>query len=34
MDSEIEENTRMEKTSKLFKKLEILREHFMQGWTP
>ena len=29
---EIEENNRMGKTSDLFKKLEIPREHFMQRW--
>ena len=29
---ETEENTRMGKTRNLFKKLEIRREHFMQGW--
>ena len=29
---EIEENNRMGKTRDLFKKLEILREHFMQRW--
>ena len=29
---EIEENSRMEKTRGLFKKLEIPREHFMQRW--
>ena len=29
---EIEENNRMGKTRYLFKKLEIRREHFMQGW--
>ena len=28
---EIEENDRMEKTRALFRKLEISREHFMQG---
>ena len=30
---EIEENNRMGKTRDLFKKIEISREHFMQGWT-
>ena len=30
---EIEENNRMGKTRDLFKKLEILREHFTQRWT-
>ena len=29
---EIEENNRMGKTRDLFKKLEILREYFMQRW--
>ena len=29
---EIEENNRLEKTRDLFKKMEISREHFMQGW--
>ena len=29
---EIEETNRMGKTRNLFKKLEILREHFMQRW--
>ena len=29
---EIEENNRMGKTRDFFKKLEILREHFMQRW--
>ena len=29
---EIEENNRMEKTRDIFKKMEISREHFMQGW--
>ena len=29
---EIEENSRMGKTRDLFKKLEILREHFIQRW--
>ena len=29
---EIEDNNRMGKTRDLFKKLEILREHFMQRW--
>ena len=29
---EIEENNRMGKTRELFKKAEILREHFMQRW--
>ena len=29
---EIDENSRMEKTRGLFKKLEIPREHFMQRW--
>ena len=29
---EIEENNRMGKTRDLFKKLEILREHFRQRW--
>ena len=29
---EIEENNRMDKTRDLFKKLEILREYFMQRW--
>ena len=29
---EIEENNRMGKTRDLFKKIEILREHFMQIW--
>ena len=29
---EIEENNRMRKTTDLFKKLEIPREHFMQRW--
>ena len=29
---EIEGNNRMGKTRELFKKLEILREHFMQRW--
>ena len=29
---EIEENSRMEKTRGLFKKLEIPREHFIQRW--
>ena len=29
---EIQENNRMGKTRDLFKKLEILREHFMQRW--
>ena len=29
---EIEENKRMGKTRELFKKIEILREHFMQRW--
>ena len=29
---EIEGNNRMEKTRYLFKKLEILRDHFMQIW--
>ena len=29
---EIEENNRMGKTSDLFKKLEIPREHFMERW--
>ena len=29
---ETEENNRMGKTRNLFKKLEIQREHFMQGW--
>ena len=29
---EIEENNRMGKTSDLSRKLEILREHFMQPW--
>ena len=29
---EIEENNRMGKTRDLFKKLELLREHFMQRW--
>ena len=29
---ETEENNRMGKTRNLFKKLEIRREHFMQGW--
>ena len=29
---EIEENCRMGKTRDLFKKLEISRQHFMQGW--
>ena len=29
---EIEENNRMGKTTDLFKKLEIPREHFMQRW--
>ena len=28
----IEENNRMGKTRDLFKKLEISREHFIQGW--
>ena len=28
----IEENNRMGKTRDLFKKIEISREHFMQGW--
>ena len=31
---EIEGNNRMGKTSDLFRKLEILREHFMQRWAP
>ena len=31
---EIEENSRMEKTRNLLRKLEISREHFMQGWAP
>ena len=30
---EIEENNRMRKTRDLIRKLEILREHFMQRWT-
>ena len=30
---EIEENNRMGKTRDVFKKLEISREHLMQGWT-
>ena len=29
---EMEENSRMEKTRDLFKKIEIPREHFMQRW--
>ena len=29
---EIEKNNRMGKTRDLFKKLDILREHFMQRW--
>ena len=29
---EIEESSRMRKTRDLFRKLEILREHFMQRW--
>ena len=29
---EIEENSRIGKTRDLFKKLEIPREHVMQGW--
>ena len=29
---EIEENNRMGKTSDLFKKIEIIREYFMQRW--
>ena len=29
---EIEENNRMGRTRDLFKKLETLREHFMQRW--
>ena len=29
---EIEEKNRMGKTRDLFKKLEISREHFIQGW--
>ena len=29
---EIEENNRMGKTRDLFKKLEILKEYFMQRW--
>ena len=29
---EIEGNNRMGKTRDLFKKLEVLREHFMQRW--
>ena len=29
---EIEENNRMRKTTDLFKKLEIPREHFVQRW--
>ena len=29
---EIEENKRMGKTRELFKKIKILREHFMQRW--
>ena len=29
---EIEENNRMGKTTDLFRKLEITREHFMQRW--
>ena len=28
----IEENNRMGKTSDLFKKIEIIREYFMQRW--
>ena len=31
---EIEENNRMGKTRNLFKKLEIVREYFMQSWAP
>ena len=30
---EIEENNRMGKTTDLFKKLEIPKEHFMERWT-
>ena len=30
---EIEENNRLGKTRDLFKKLDISREYFMQGWT-
>ena len=30
--TEIEENNRMGKTRNLFKKMEISREYFMQGW--
>ena len=30
---EIEENNRMRKARDLLKKIEISREHFMQGWT-
>ena len=29
---EIEENSRMGKTRDLFKKIQILREHFIQRW--
>ena len=28
----IEEDNRMRKTRNLFKKMELSREHFMQGW--